>query len=79
MQLGDQIAGLAQVEGAGGDEQNVVGLHHAELSIHRAAFDQRQQVTLHALAGDIRAACVAALGDLVDLVDKHDAVLLDGL
>ena len=67
------------MEGAGGDEQDVVGLDHAQLGVDRAALDQRQQVALHALAGHVGAADVAALGDLVDLVDEHDAVLLDRL
>ena len=43
------------------------------------AFHQRQQVALHAFAADVGAAHVAAaLGDLVDLVDEDDAVLLAG-
>ena len=79
LQLGNQVARLAQVEGAGGDEQDVVGLDHAQLGVHRAALDQRQQVALYALAGDVGAAGVGALGDLVDLVDEDDAVLLDRL
>jgi hypothetical protein len=66
------------VEGAGGDEQDVVGLDHAVLGGHRAALHQRQQVALHALARDIGAAALlGAAGDLVDLVQEHDAVLLD--
>jgi len=77
VQFRHQVAGLGQVEGAGGDEEDMVGLDHAEFCVDRAAFDQRQQVALHALAGDVGAAGVAALGDLVDLVDKDDAVLLD--
>ncbi|MCY1512478.1 hypothetical protein D9M68_469390 [compost metagenome] len=76
LQFRHQVARLGQVERAGGDEQDVVGLHHAQLGVHRAALDQRQQVTLHALAGDVGAAGVGALGDLVDLVEEDDAVLL---
>ncbi|OMP13440.1 hypothetical protein COLO4_01682 [Corchorus olitorius] len=77
LQLGNQVARLAQVERAGSDEQDVVGLDHAQLGVDGAAFDQRQQVALHAFARDIGTADVAALGDLVDLVDEHDAMLLD--
>src|SRR3546814_20252408 len=51
----------------------------AVLGADRAAFDQRQQVALHALAGYVGAHALAALGNLVDLVDEHDAVLLAGL
>jgi hypothetical protein len=40
------------MEGAGGHEQDVIGLDHAVLGGHRRAFDQRQQVALHALARD---------------------------
>jgi hypothetical protein len=40
-------------------------------------FDQRQQVALHAFAGDVGAAGIAALGYLVDLVDEDDTVLLN--
>ena len=42
------------------------------------AFDQRQEIALHAFAADIAAATVfAARADLVDLVDEDDAALLD--
>ncbi len=77
LQLRHQVARLAQVERARGDEQDVVGLDHAQLGVDRAAFDQRQQVALYTLTGDIGAADIAALGDLVDLIDEHDAVLFD--
>src|SRR5690606_26824746 len=77
LQFRYQVAGLGKVEGAAGDEQDVVGLDHAQLGVDRAAFDQRQQVALHAFAGHVGAADIAALGDLVDLVDEDDAVLLD--
>ncbi len=70
------------MEGAGGDEQDVVGAHHAVLGAHRGAFDQRQQVALHAFAGHVGAAGLGALGHLVQLIDKDDAVVfhhVDGL
>ena len=66
------------MERTGGDEQDVVGLHHAVLGGDGAALDQRQQVALHAFARDVGAADgLAAPGHLVDLVDEDDAVLLD--
>src|SRR5471030_905193 len=76
LQLRHQIARLAQVERTGSDEQDVVGLDHAQFGVDGAAFDQWQQVTLHAFARHVDAAGIAALGDLVDFVDEHDTVLL---
>ena len=70
------------MEGAGGDEEDVVGLYRAVLGGHHCALDQRQQVTLHALAGHIPASAAIAGADLVDLVEEDDAGILheaDGL
>ena len=64
------------MERAGSDEQDVVGLHRPVLGGYRGALDQRQQVALHALARDIGAGAALAAGDLVDLVEEHDAVVL---
>ncbi len=66
------------MERARRDEQDVVGLDHPVFRGHRRAFDQRQQVALHALPRDIGAVHVGARCDLVDLVQEHDAVLLGG-
>ena len=79
LQLGDQVGRLRHMERAGGDEQDVVGAHHAVLGVDRGAFDDRQDVALHALAADVRAVAALAAGDLVDLVDEDDAGLLDAL
>mmetsp|Transcript_30325 Transcript_30325/g.49418 ORF Transcript_30325/g.49418 Transcript_30325/m.49418 type:complete len:222 (-) Transcript_30325:14-679(-) len=76
LQLGNQVARLAEMEGAAGDEEDVVGLHEAVFGRHRGALDQRQQVALHALAGHLGAALFLARRDLVDLVDEDDAHLL---
>src|SRR5688572_21064703 len=73
LELGEHVGRLRDVERAAGDEQHVVGLHRAVLGGDRGALDQRQQVALDALAAD-RAAAHVADGDLVDLVEKHDAV-----
>jgi hypothetical protein len=54
----------------------VVGLDHAVLGVDGRAFDQRQQIALHALARDLGAARIGTRGHLVDLVDEDDAVLL---
>ena len=79
LQFGNQVGRLGQVEGAGGDEQDVIGADHAVLGRHGRPFDQRQQVALHALARHIGALCIGAAGHLVDLVEEDDAILLDGL
>src|SRR3546814_17679145 len=42
-------------------------------------FDERQQIALHALAGNVAADPLRARGDLVDLVEEDDAVLLNRL
>ena len=77
LQLGNQIRRLRDVKRAGGDEQDVIGAHHAVLGIDRRAFDDRQDVSLHAFAAHFRAVAAFAAGDLVDLVDEDDAGLLD--
>ena len=79
LQLGQQVRGLGHVERARGDEQDVVGLHRAVLGRDGGALDQRQQVALHALARHVGADAALARGDLVDLVEEDDAVLLDRL
>src|SRR3984885_9976292 len=67
------------MESARGDEQDVVGLHRAMLGGHRGAFDQRQQIALHALARHVGAEAAFARADFVDLVEEYDAVILDRL
>ena len=80
LQLGQQVGGLRQMEGARGDKEDVVGLDGAMLGGDRGAFDERQQIALHAFAANIGPGeATATLGtpaDLVDLVEKDDAVLL---
>ena len=79
LQFGQQVRGFGDVERARGDEEDVVGLDRAVLGADGGAFDQRQQVALDAFAGDIGPARVAAGADLVDLVQKDDAVFLNRL
>ena len=38
LELRDQVAGFTDVKGAGCDEQDVVGVHHAVLGHHAGAF-----------------------------------------
>src|SRR6185503_3192189 len=79
LKLGHQVAGLGGVERAGGDEQNIVGADDAVARGDRAAFDDGEQIALHALAGDVRAVLAVGAGDFVELVEKNDAGLLDAL
>ena len=57
----------------------MVGLDGAVLGGDGGALDERQQVALHALAAHVGAEPLGAGADLVDLVQEHDAVLLDRL
>ena len=79
LQLRQQVRRLREMERARGDEQDVVGLHRSMLGRDRGALDQREEIALHALARHVGAVAAFAAGDLVDLVEEHDAVLLDRL
>ena len=57
----------------------MVGADHAVAGVHRGAFDDGQNVALHAFAGDVRAVAGFAAGDFVDFVDEEDAHLLDAV
>jgi hypothetical protein len=60
-----------------GYEQNVIGLDYAITGAHIGPFHQREQIPLHPLTGDVRAALgVVTGGNLVDFVDEDDAVRL---
>ena len=76
---GNQVGRLADVKGSRGDEQNVIGADHAVARVDRRAFDDGQNVALHAFAGDVRAVAGLAPGDLVDFIDENDAHLLGAL
>src|SRR5690606_23829078 len=73
LQFRYQVRWFGQMKRAGGNEQDVVCLHAAVFRGDRRTFDQWQQVTLYAFPGDTTAAGVVSHGDLVDLVDEHDA------
>src|SRR5262249_13179543 len=76
LEFRNQVGRLCDVEGAGRDEENVIGANHAVARIHRSAFDNGQNVALHALARDIRPVAGLTPCDFVDLVDEDDAHLL---
>ena len=79
LKLRQQVRRLGEMEGARTDEENVIGLHGSMLGGDRRPLDERQQIALHPFAGDIGADPLVPGGDLVDLVDEDDAVLLHGL
>src|SRR5690606_4798365 len=64
------------MEGARGDEQDVIRLHRSVFGRHRRDFNERKEVPLHTLARNTRAQATLARGNLVDLVEKDDAVIL---
>ena len=59
------------------DEENVIGADVAVARLDGGALHHGEQVALHALARDIGSGGVPLAGDLVDLVDEDDAVILD--
>ena len=63
------------MERARRDKQHMVGLHRPIFGGDRGSFDQWQQIALNAFAADRSAANVADR-DLVDLIEKDDAVRL---
>ena len=79
LQFRQQVRRFRDVERARGDEQDMVGLHAAVLGGDRGAFDQRQEIALHAFARHVGADAAVARANLVDLVEEDDAVVLDDL
>src|SRR5262249_44537556 len=56
----------------------MVGLHRPVFGADGGALDQWQKIGLHAFAGDIGTTdALGAPANLVDLVEKHDAVVFD--
>ena len=66
------------MKGPCGNEQDVIGPHRSILGVDGRAFDNRQEVPLHSLAGDVGAVCFPS-SYLVYLVEKNDARILDAL
>ena len=63
----------------GGNEQDVVGSDHAVACVDGGAFDDGQNIALHAFAGNVRAMAGFAAGDFVDFVDENNSHLLGAL
>src|SRR5215510_4303977 len=77
LQLRDEIRRLGHVKRAGRDEQDVIRPHDPVLRRDSRPLDDRQQIALHALAAHIGAVSALAPGHLVELVEEHDAGILD--
>ena len=58
------------------DEQYVVRLDRSVFRVDRAALDERQKVSLYALAGHVGTIGVLSTTDLVDFINEYDPVLL---
>src|SRR5258707_873497 len=67
------------MESAGSDKENVVGANHAIAGVDGGAFDDGQNVALHAFAGNIWTVAGFAPRNFIDLIDKDDAHLLGAL
>src|SRR6266481_1688919 len=76
LQFGNEIRGLGDVEGARGDEEDVVSADHPVLGRHRRALHDGQEVALHALPGHVGAVRPFPSRDLVELVEEDDAGIL---
>jgi len=53
------------MEGPGGDEEDVVGLHRSVLGVDRRPLDDRQQVALDTLTGDVRPLAATVLAPAI--------------
>src|SRR5437762_2752923 len=76
LELRDQVRRLGDMEGAGGDEEDVVRADDPVLRRHRGPLDDGQEAALDALPGDVRAAAGLPPSDLVELVQEDDARVL---
>src|SRR5690606_14018872 len=77
--FGQQVGWLTDMEGARGDEEDMVGLDRPIFGRDRRTLDQRQQVPLYAFARRAALRPALAVGHLVDLVDEDDAVVFNQL
>src|SRR5256885_1445606 len=79
LELGDQIGRLSDVKGTSRDEQDVIRANHAVACVDGGAFDDGQNVALHAFPRDVRAMAGFAAGNLIDFIDEDDAHLFGAL
>src|SRR5882724_6095268 len=57
----------------------MIGAHKTVSCIHRRAFDNRQNISLHTLAADVRTMTGFATRDLIYLIEENDPVALHTL
>jgi len=76
LEFGHEVGDGAGVEGAGGNEEDLVGVHYALASIDGAAFDDGKEVALDALPRNIGSRFSVADGDFVYFVEEDHAGLL---
>src|ERR1035441_8658651 len=69
-----RVAGLGDMECAGGDEENVVGADHAVARVDGGSFNDGENVALYTFARDVGAVATLAAGNLVDFIEEDDAV-----
>ena len=75
LKLGNQVGHFADMESAGRDEQHEISLDSAVFGIDGAAFHDGQDIPLYSFPAYIRTMPAVAAGNLVNLIDKDDAVL----
>ena len=73
LQFGNQVAWFGNMECSRCDKQNVIGSHHSIAAINGSSFHNRQNVTLHALAGNVRSMAAFAARNFVDFVQEYDS------
>ncbi len=69
----NQVGGFRNMKCAGGNEQNVIGAHHAVACVDSCSFDNWQDVALHSFARNVRAMSRLAACDLVNLIEEDNA------
>ena len=74
---GMRSLGLETWKCPSGDEEDVVCRNHAVLGVDGGPFDDGENVSLYTFAADVGAVAAFAPGDLVDLVEKDHAGVLD--
>src|SRR6185312_4905046 len=77
LQFRDQVTRLGNVESASRDKQDMVCAHHSVARVDRSPFHNGQDVSLHALTGNVRSMAALTSGDLVDFIKEDYPCLFD--
>ncbi len=72
LELGDQVAGLGDVEGTGSDEEDVVRPHQPVFRLDVGALHHGEEIPLDALSAHVGSLATLGPRDLVDLVQEDD-------